>query len=413
VRGVQLRYQFRVYPTPGQQALLARAFGCARVVFNDAVALRRAMHAAGEKISDTEVQRRVVTVAKQTRERAWLSEVASVVLVQAVGDARVAHKNFLDSVTRRRAGRKISRPRFRSRKDTRHSIRLTRNGFSLRDNGRLYVAKVGELEVRWSRDLPSIASSVTVICDSAGRYFASFVVNVDNQALPEADAEIGIDLGLASYAVDSKGRVIDNPRVLRRHERRLRKAQKSLSRKAKGSNNRAKARVKVAGAHARVADTRRDWLHQITTRLIRENQAIYLEDLAVAGLGRTRLAKSVHDAAWGAFRRILEDKAQRYGRHVGIIGRFEPTSQTCSDCGVKDGPKPLAVRSWTCQNCFTAHDRDRNAARNILALGRRERLNACGGTVRPGNRRAGASEAGTRRGAARTPRVSAVGILAV
>ncbi|MEU5069137.1 transposase [Streptomyces virginiae] len=178
--------------------------------------------------------------------------------------------------------------------------------------------------------------------------------------------------------------MIDNPRFLRRAERKLRKAQQDLSRKVKGSANRAKARLRVARAHARVADARRDWCHQTTSRLIRDNQAIYLEDLAVSGLARTRLAKSVHDAAWGMFRRVLEDKAARAGRYVGVVSRWLPSSQTCSVCWVVDGKKPLHVRTWRCGGCGTEHDRDLNASRVVLAAGQAERLNAPGGPTSPG-----------------------------
>jgi putative transposase len=198
----------------------------------------------------------------------------------------------------------------------------------------------------------------------------------------------------------SDGRKVANPRFLRRAERRLRKAQKALSRKAPGSSNKEKARVRVARVHARVADTRRDWLHKESTRIIRDSQAVYVEDLCVAGLGRTRLAKSVHDAGWSAFTAMLEYKAARHRRTFIRTGRFEATSQVCSACGTKDGPKPLHVRKWTCPACGTVHDRDVNAARNILALGRRERLNARGGQVRPSLAVAQAVEAGSRRGAA-------------
>jgi putative transposase len=177
----------------------------------------------------------------------------------------------------------------------------------------------------------------------------------------------------------SGGRKIANPRFLRRAERKLRKAQKALSRKAKGSRNRDKARVRVSRVHAKVADARRDWLHKESTRIIRENQAVYVEDLCVAGLTRTRLAKSVHDAGWSAFTAMLEYKALKHDREFRKTGRFEPTSQVCSACGTKDGPKLLSVRAWTCSACGTVHDRDVNAARNVLALGRRESQNARGG----------------------------------
>ncbi|MBD0023772.1 IS200/IS605 family element transposase accessory protein TnpB [Gordonia pseudamarae] len=378
---MQLRYQYRVYPTPGQQNRLAQAFGCARVVFNDALRARQVAYQAGLKLSDTDVQKLVVTEAKRTPERQWLGEVASVVLVQASQDARRAYRNWFDSMSGKRKGRKVGAPRFRSRKDNRQAIRLTRNGFSIRANRKLYVAKVGELKVAWSRDLPSEPSSVTIIKDAAGRYFASFVVETSDEPLPESQFEVGIDLGLTSFAVCSDGRVIDSPKFLRRAERKLRKAQQDLSRKQKGSKNRTKARVRVAKAHARVADSRKDWAHKLSTTLIRENQAIYVEDLCVTGLARTRLAKSVHDAGWGMFVRMVEEKAARYGRTVVKVDRFFPSSQLCSVCGAKDGPKPLSVREWTCRGCGAVHDRDLNAAKNILAEGRSERLNACGETV--------------------------------
>ena len=195
-----------------------------------------------------------------------------------------------------------------------------------------------------------------------------FVVDVDTEPLPVSDSEIGIDLGLSTFAVLSNGKTIESPKFLRRAERKLRKAQQNLSRKQRGSNNRAKARIRVAKAHAKVRDARTDWAHKNTTALIRDNQAVYVEDLAVSGLARTKLAKSVHDAAWGTFLRMLEDKAARYGRVVHRIDRWFPSSQTCSTCGRVDGKKPLSVREWSCP-CGATHDRDLNAARNILVAG--------------------------------------------
>ncbi len=331
-------------------------------------------------IPDTELQKRVITAAKRTPERAWLAGVSSVVLVQALADLHTAYRNFFGSVTGRRKGPKVASPRYRSRKDNRQAIRLTRNGFTLRPSGRLYVAKIGELRVAWSRTLPTVPSSVTIVKDATGRYFASFVVQVEDRPLPGATAEVGIDLGLTTFAVLSDGTMIASPRFFRRAERRLRKAQQALSRKQKGSANRGKARLRVARAHARVADTRRDWVHKHTTQIIRDNQAVYVEDLCVKGLARTRLAKSIQDAGWGMFIRLLAEKATRCGRHFAKVDRFYPSSQLCSVCGHRDGPKPLHVRTWTCR-CGAVHDRDRNASINILAAGRAERLNACGGTV--------------------------------
>jgi putative transposase len=388
-----------VYPTSPQRQALARVFGCARVVFNDSLRLRQAAYEAGEKLSDSEVQRRVVTLAKSTPEREWLAEAPSVALVQACNDARRAYKNWFDSRSGHRKGRTIGRPK-RRKKANRQSIRLTRNGFSLRGE-RLYVAKVGELKVRWSRDLPSVPSSVTVLMEPDGRYYASFVVEVADTPLPQVQRQVGVDLGLSTFATvaatDGTTEKVENPRHLRKAERRLARAQKALSRKQKGSANRNKARRRVAVLHRKVRDARADHAHKTALRLIRENQAVHVEDLSIAGLGRTRLAKSVHDAGWGQFLRVLAEKAARYGRIITKVDRWFPSTQLCSVCGAPGGKKPLSVREWQC-NCGTVHDRDENAARNVLAAG--QAATACGGGVSPDASPAVVGEAGTRRSAA-------------
>ena len=375
---------------------MARAFGCARVVFNDGLRLRREAYAAGLPYPrDAELSARL-TAAKATPERAWLGEVSAVVLQQALADLNAAYRNFFASLKGGRKGPKIGPPKFRSRKDQRQAARFTANAqFKVLPNGRLRLPKVGEVPVRWSRPLPSEPSSVTVIKDSAGRYFASFVIEAGPGILPEAGPAVGIDLGLTSFAVLSDGRKITAPRFLRRAETKLRRRQRDLSRKQRGSRNRDKARGKVARAHARVADARRDFHHQLSTALIRENQAVAVEDLAVSGLARTRLAKSVHDAGWSSFVAMLEYKARMYGREFHRISRWAPTSQVCSACGVKDGPKPLHVRAWQCQVCGAWLDRDINAAVNV-AKAAGLAVTACGAQVRPGAMpQAPRSEAGT------------------
>jgi putative transposase len=381
---VKLRYNYRLYPAPAQRAALARAFSCARVVFKDGLRIRQQAHAAGlPYVTDAELSARLAT-AKATPERAWLGEVSAVVLQQALADLNASYRNFFASLKGERKGPKMGPPKFRSRKDHRQVARFTANArFKVLANGKLRLPKIGEVPVRWSRPLPSEPSSVTVVKDAAGRYFASFVIEAGPRILPEAGPAVGVDLGLTSFAVLSDGRKVTAPRFLRRAEKQLRRRQRELSRKQKGSSNRDKARVKVARAHARVADARREFHHQLSTALIRENQAVAVEDLAVTGLARTRLAKSVHDAGWSSFVNMLEYKAQLYGRQFHRIGRFEPTSQTCSACGAKDGAKPLHVRSWQCQGCGVWLDRDINAAVNV-AKAAGLAVTACGAQVSPG-----------------------------
>ncbi|MGO4752157.1 RNA-guided endonuclease InsQ/TnpB family protein, partial [Streptomyces sp. 2MCAF27] len=290
---MQLRYNYRVYPDAAQRRALAKAFGCARVVWNDCLRDRKEAHAAGlPYVKSAELSRLRITQAKRTEERAWLADVSAVVLQQSLRDLDAAYKNFFDSIKGKRQGRKAGPPRYKSKKDTRQSIRLNTNAFSLQENGTVYVAKVGNLKTKWSRRPPAAPTSLTITRDSCGRYFLSFVVDTEPDILPEAETDAGIDLGLSAFAVLSDGRKIASPRFLRRAEKKLKRLQRELSRKAKGSKNRAKARIKVARQHARVADRRRDFHHKASTQIIRDNQAVYVEDLAVAGLGRTRLAKS-------------------------------------------------------------------------------------------------------------------------
>lgn len=384
---MQLRYSFRLYPDTGQQRALARAFGCARVVFNDAVRAREEARTAKQPFPRAaELSKRLITEAKQTVERSWLGEVSAVVLQQSLRDVETAYRNFFASLKGDRKGPKLGVPRFKSRKDARQSIRFTSNARWKITGGRLDLPKIGAVKVKWSRPLPTTPTSVTVVKDAAGRYFASFVIDTDPAAdatrMPGTDQNIGIDLGLTHFAVLSDGTKIDSPRFLRRAEKKLKKAQQELSRKQKGSKNRAKARLKIARAHAKVTDARKEFHHQLSTRLISENQGIAVESLSVAGLARTRLAKSVHDAGWSSFISMLEYKAARYGRTLVTIGRFEPTSQTCSTCGVKDGPKPLNIREWTCAACGAVHDRDTNAAINIKTAAGLA-VSACGAPVGP------------------------------
>jgi putative transposase len=375
---MKLRYNERIYPTRQQQRDLARFFGCARVVYNDGLRARQAAWKNSEPyISDVSLQKMVITAGKKTPERGWLKEAPSVALVQSLADLHAAYRNFFASRRGLRQGPKTKPPKLK-KKTGRQSIRFTRNGFTLRDNGKLFIAKLGDVTVRWSRPLPSDPSSVTIIKDAAGRYFASFIVETDDKPLPALDWEetdTGIDLGLSSYAV-LRGRKIASPKFFRRQEKKLKRAQRKLSRCRKGSANRRKAKQAVAKVHARIADQRRDFIEQETTRIVRESQAVYLEDLNVKGMStrRGKLGKSVHDQSLGMFARTLEAKCARYGRGFVKVSRWFPSTQMCSapGCGALTGPRghdQLHIRHWVC-DCGARHDRDQNAETNLRTEGR-------------------------------------------
>jgi putative transposase len=388
---MQMRYRYRIEPTCPQRQMLSRVFGCVRVVFNDALRVRDEAYRVGVKLPDSEVQRRVITAAKTTAERSWLCEVPSVVLVQSVNDSRRAWRNFFDCRSGKRRGRRVGRPRFKSRKDHRQSFRLTRNGFSLKSDGRLLEAKVGMVRVRCSRGQTSEPSSVTIISEPDGHFYASFVVDVPAAPIPAVDREAGVDVGLARLATiaDTSGGRIDeaNPKHLSRKLRKLARLEREKSRRQKGSANRDKTRHKVAIAHNRVARARRDYHHKQALALVRDNQAIYVEDLNIAGMVRNRrLARAISDAGWGQFMRIIAEKADHYGRTIHPVSRWLASSKTCSACGHVLDDLPLQIRQWSCPTCGVGHDLDHNAAKVILAAGRAERLNACGDQVSPPHR---------------------------
>nr|WP_256094775.1 transposase [Streptomyces sp. EN27] len=273
---------------------------------------------------------------------------------------------------------------FKSRKKSRKSAESTTSAFRFRD-GKLTLAKTREpLDIVWSRALPEgvSPSSVTVSQDAAGRWFVSMLCGDPSiEPLPATDAAVGIDAGLDHLLTLSTGEKIANPRHERRDRAALAKAQRRMAKKDKGSANRSKARRGVATIHARIADRRRDHLHKITTRLVRENQTLVIEDLTVRNMVRNRkLARAIRDAAWSEFRSMLEYKAQWCGREVIAVDRWFPSSRLCSACGTSQGKMPLNVRTWTC-GCGTTHDRDVKAAINLLAAGRA--VTACGAGVRP------------------------------
>ena len=361
---MKVRYQFRFYPTDQQSQGLARLFGCVRVVWNDALTICR----SAEKLPSYNQLSSFLTQSKQTEERVWLTEVSAVPLQQSVRNLNIAYQNFFNSINGKRKGKKIKPPRFKSRK-SRQSATFIHAGFSLKGD-KVYLAKIGYLKVVWSRPLPSEPSSVTVIKDAAGRYFLSFVVEINPEKLPDKGNSVGIDLGIIDFATLDNGEKIKAPKPLKKRLKKLRKAQRSLSRKQKGSKRREKARLKVAKIHAKIKDIRTDFLHQLSTRLIRENQTIVLENLNTSGMMKNRkLSRAISDLGWRSFRTMLEAKAEMYGRDFRVISRWEPTTQKCSCCGQIGGKKELSVREWTCLFCGEAHDRDVNAAKNIKVAG--------------------------------------------
>ncbi|GGW86802.1 RNA-guided endonuclease InsQ/TnpB family protein [Streptomyces galilaeus] len=379
-------FRYRFYPSDAQAAELSRTFGCVRKVYNLALAARTEAWARQVRVNYNQTSA-MLTDWKKTGELAYLNDVSSVPLQQALRHLQVAFTNFFA----KRAGY----PRFKSRKKSRRSAEYTTSAFRFRD-GELTLAKMAEpLDIVWSRPLPqgAVPSTVSVSQDAAGRWYVSLLCEDPCvRPLPATDAAIGIDAGLDHLLTLSTGEKVSNPRHERRDRARLAHAQRRLARKAKGDGaNRAKARRKVARVYARIADRRRDHLHKLTTRLVRENQTIVIEDLAVRNMVKnTGLARAISDAAWSDFRSMLEYKAQWYGREVIAVDRWFPSSKLCSACGRLQQKMPLHVRTWTC-DCGTTHDRDVNAAKNILAVGLT--ASVCGAGVRPQRKTPGGQSA--------------------
>ncbi|MGW2784756.1 RNA-guided endonuclease InsQ/TnpB family protein [Streptomyces populi] len=372
---VKRAFKYRFHPTNEQAAELSRTFGCVRLVYNKALEERtRAWYGEQRRISYVQSSA-ALTQWRKTEELAFLSEVSCVPLQQALRHLQTAFGSFF--------ARRAKYPRYKSRKKSRASAEYTRSAFTWR-GGKLMLAKMADpLDIRWSRPLPEGAepTTVTVSRDAAGRWFVSLLCQDTVTAVPAAEAAVGIDAGITSLVTLSTGEKIANPRHERRDRARLARAQRELSRKAKGSANRAKARRKVAKVHARIADRRRDFLHKLSTRLVRENQTVVIEDLTVRNLLKNgKLARAVSDASWTELRSMLEYKCAWYGRGLVVVDRWFPSSKLCGTCGTVAAKMPLNVREWTC-GCGAVHDRDVNAARNILAAG--PAASACGDGVRP------------------------------
>ncbi|MFD6890452.1 RNA-guided endonuclease InsQ/TnpB family protein [Streptomyces sp. NPDC059957] len=368
-------FKYRFYPTDAQASELSRTFGCVRKVYNLALAARTEAWARQERVNYNATSA-MLTAWKKTEELSYLSEVSSVPLQQGLRHLQGAFANFF--------AKRGKYPRFKSRKRSRKSAEYTSSAFRYRD-GALTLAKMADpLAVVWSRPLPEGAtpSTVTVSHDAAGRWFVSMLCDDMPGPMPDTTKAVGIDVGIASLVTLSTGEKVTNPKFERKDRARLAKAQRELSRKANGAGtNRAKARCKVAKIHARIADRRRDHLHKLTTRLVRENQTIVIEDLTVRNMVKNHtLARAISDAAWATMRHMLEYKTAWYGRNLVPVDRWFPSSKLCSACGTIAGKMPLNVREWTC-GCGVTHDRDVNAAKNILAAGLA--VSVCGAGVRP------------------------------
>lgn len=369
-------FRFRFYPTPEQESLLRRTLGCVRLVYNKALHERtQAWYERQERVGYAETSS-LLTNWKKEEDLDFLNEVSCVPLQQGLRHLQTAFTNFF-------AGR-TEYPTFKKKRNG-GSAEFTKSAFKFRDN-EIYLAKCSKpLAIRWSRRLPKGCdpSTVTVSLHPSGRWHIS--IRFDDltiKPLPVNDNTIGIDLGITSLIADSNGEKIANPKHFKKHQKRLKKAQKNLARKQKGSKNREKARVKVAKIHLEISDSRKDFLHKLTTRLVRENQVIAVESLAVKNMVKNhRLALAISDSGWSELIRQLDYKCRWYGRKLVEIDRWFPSSKRCNSCGHIVKKMPLNIREWQCPKCGANHDRDINASRNILAAGLA--VSVCGATVRP------------------------------
>ena len=374
----QLRgFKYRFYPTPAQKLELAQTFGCTRFVYNWALKLRTDSYYQEETTLSYSETSKALTKLKKEPEKTWLKQVSSVPLQQGLRHLDTAFKNFF-------AGRS-KYPKFK-KKVNRQSATYASNAFTWKE-GKLTLAKMNQpLKIKWSRYFDGEPLSVTISKDPANRYFVSFLVEEELEPYPQGTESIGIDLGVKDVMVTSKGFASGNPKYYAKYQARLKKLQKRLAKKQKGSHNRNKARLKVAKLHAKIADCRKDFLQKLTTQLVRENQAIYTETLGVKNMmANHKLAQAIADCGWGEALRQLLYKCQWHGRTIGAIDRWFPSSKRCNCCGHIKEQLPLEVREWTCPSCNSHHERDVNAAKNILAVGTRvgERRKRCDPAVYP------------------------------
>ncbi len=353
-------YKYRFYPTTEQAELLAQTFGCVRFVYNSILRWRTdAYYERKEKIGYLQANARLTALKKEP-------EFAGLTTFPAFPSSSLCATNKPPLLTS--AGR-AAYPAFKSKRH-KQAAEFTASAFKYRD-GKLYMAKNKiPLDVRWSRPLPSVPSTVTISKDAAGRYFVSCLCEFEPASLPITSSMVGIDVGLKDLFVTDTGFRSGNPRHTAKYAARPALLQRRLSKKAKGSKNRAKAHLKVARLHAKIADCRLDALHKATRKLINDNQVVCVESLKVRNMIRNpSLSKAIADASWGELVRQLRYKGEWAGRSVVAIDQFFPSSKRCSCCGFIMKKMPLDVRKWQCPECGTDHDRDVNAARNIKAAG--------------------------------------------
>ena len=367
-------FKYRIYPNASQRDQIARTLGCCRFVYNRALDVKKTAYSeTGKSIAANDLIKMIPTW-KRDSETSWLAQADSMALQQSIRDLDRAYKNFFRRV---REGGKPGFPKFKSRRHARQSYRT--NGGKVVDRNHIALPKLGNVRAKVSRPLQGRFMSVTVSLDAVGRYFATFLcADVPSKDAIAADREVGIDLGVETLATLSDGTKIGNPRHLKKYEHRLAREQRRLSRRKgarrgeKQSMRYLKQRKRVARVHAKIADARTDALHKVTTMLADENQVLCMEDLNAKGMVRNHhLAKAVSDVSFGEFARLLEYKCAGRGRTLVKVDRFYPSSKTCSVCGHRLDALSLSVRSWDCPSCGVHHDRDVNAARNILAEGKR------------------------------------------